>query len=85
MITCAVDAQEGRDVMSLDVPNAFIQTDIPKRPKGERIIMKVRGQLVDWLCELDPVRYSPFVVYERGVKTLYLICENAIYHCLSTT
>ena len=82
MITCTIDAQEERDAMSLDVPNAFIQTSIPKKPKGERIIMKVRGQFVDWLCELDPFRYSPFVVYERGVKTLYLVCKKAIYGML---
>ena len=41
MITCAIDAHEGRDVMSLNVPNAFIQTSIPKKAKGERIVMKV--------------------------------------------
>ena len=24
MLTCAIDAQEGRDIMTLDIPNAYI-------------------------------------------------------------
>ena len=82
MITCPVDAHEGRDVMSLDIPNAYIQACVPKQPKGNRVVMKVRGQLVDWLVELDPASYLPFVVYERGVKVLYLLVEKAIYGML---
>ena len=43
MLTCTVDAYQERDVMSLDIPNAYIQAAVPKKEKGERIIMKVRG------------------------------------------
>ena len=49
MLTCAVDTHEGRDVMSLDVPNAYIQANLPEAKKGERVVMKIRGKLVDWL------------------------------------
>ena len=63
---------EGRDVMSLDIPNAFIQARVPKQLVGERIAMKIRGVLVDWLVELDPAAYSPYVVYENGKKILYV-------------
>ena len=68
MITCAVDAYERRKTMSMDIPNAYIQTDVPIQEKGERIIMKVRGKLVDWLVELDPATYLSYVVIERGQK-----------------
>lgn len=37
MLTVAIDAQENRDVMALDVSNAFIQTSMPPRDDGERI------------------------------------------------
>ena len=47
MITSAMDAFERRDVMTCDIPNAFIQTEAPRKEKGERVIMKVRGRLVD--------------------------------------
>ena len=35
LITGVIDAHEGRDVMSADVPNAFIQTEIPEPDEGE--------------------------------------------------
>ena len=82
MLTCAVDAAEGRDVMSLDIPNAYIQALVPAKGVGNRIVMKVRGKLVEWLLEIDPTAYAPHVVIERGVKTLYLVVERAIYGML---
>ena len=47
MMTCVVDAFERRDVMTSDVQNKFIQTDAPEKEIGERVIMKIRGKLVD--------------------------------------
>ena len=56
-VTCAIDSHEERDVMIMDIPNAFIQASIPKREKGDRIVMKIRGRLVDWLVEISPETY----------------------------
>ena len=81
-ITCAVDAAEKRDVMSLDIPNAFIQAILPKAKVGERVIMKLRGEVVDWLVELDPLSYLDKVVYEKGKKVLYLEVLRALYGML---
>ena len=40
--------------MVLDVPNKFIQTNIPpKKYDKERIIMKITGVLLDMLLGLD--------------------------------
>ena len=47
-ITCVIDAYEGRDMMSLDLPNAFIQTLMPE-DAGSRVMMKITGVLVDML------------------------------------
>ena len=58
MLTCAIDAFEKRDMMSLDVPNAFIQTEFPIKQLGDRVVMKIRGRLVEWLVELDPAEYK---------------------------
>jgi hypothetical protein len=30
MLTAIIDAKEGRDVMTADVPNAFVQTPMPQ-------------------------------------------------------
>jgi hypothetical protein len=55
LLTSVIEAQEGRDVATCDIPNAFIQTEVEKVDKdGNRTIMKIRGVLVDILCEMSP-------------------------------
>ena len=79
-LLAVVDAKEGRDVMTCDVPNAFIQMPMPPTPKGQpRVMMKITGVLVDLLVELAPELYGPYVVYERGRKVLYVEVLRAIY------
>ena len=42
MLAAIINAKEGQDVMCADLPNALIQTEMPKVEKGEeRIIMKI--------------------------------------------
>ena len=41
LLPVGIDAMECRDIMTLDIPNAFIQAHVPKSPDGERIIMKI--------------------------------------------
>ena len=65
MLSFAFDAYQGRDIMTLDIPNAYIQAEVPVKEVGDRIVMKVRGDLVEWLCEIDPASYVPFIVVER--------------------
>ena len=81
---CAIiDAKEGRDVLSADIPNAFIQTLMPEVKDGEeRVIMKITGVLVDLLVEIAPEVYGPFVVFENGHKVLYVQVIRALYGML---
>ena len=58
--------------MSINVPNAFIQTHMPLPKDGERVIMKVRGRLVDWLVELYRTSYASKVFFEGKSRVLYL-------------
>ena len=78
-MTAIIDAMEGRDVMSADIPNAFIQTPMPEAKKGERVIMKITGVLVDLLVEIAPETYGPYVVFESGKKVLYVELMKAMY------
>ena len=78
-MTTVIDAYEERDVMSLDVPNAFIQTLMPSGEDDERVFMKITGVLVDMLVQVDPARYGPYVVYENGRKVLYVQLLRVIY------
>lgn len=82
MLICAIDIFEKRNLMTLNIPNAYIQAEIPPQKKGERIVMKIRGKLVDWLCQVDPTAYSPFVVVEKSVRVLYLLVTREIYRML---
>ena len=82
LLTAVIEAEEQRDVATCDIPNAFIQTDVEYMDsEGHRTIMKVRGVLVDILCEIDPV-YKDYVVHEGRHKVLYLHITKAIYGML---
>jgi len=83
MLTAVVDAKEGRDVMTADIPNAFIQTDMPEVKEGqERVTMKITGVLVDLLVEVAPEVYADYVVFENGKKVLYVQVMKALYGML---
>ena len=77
-----IDVKETRDVMCVDIPNAFIQARLPNADVGERIIMKITGVLVDILIDVAPNVYSGYVVYDRGKKVLYVEVLKAIYGML---
>ena len=66
MITATIDARENRDVMTADVPNAFIQTELPKIDGEDRIVMKITGALVNMLIQIDLSLYKEYVVFEKG-------------------
>ncbi len=44
LLTCIIDAEEGRDVSVIDIPNAFIQTRI--KDEKDMVFIKIRGVLV---------------------------------------
>ena len=82
LLTAAIDAKQGRDIMTSDVPNAFIQTEIGHKDIGERIIMKIRGPLFDILCDMAPEVYAKYVTHERKQKVLYVKMLKALYGML---
>ena len=48
----------------------------------ERVIMKISGVLADLLIEIDPAKYGPFLVFEKGVKIVYVQVLKALYGML---
>jgi hypothetical protein len=61
-----IEAKEERDVMTCNIPNAFIQAYLPKKEPGEdRVVMKITGVLVDMLVNINPESYGPAVVLEN--------------------
>ena len=66
--------------MTVDVPNAFVQTEIDQ--SGEKILMKIRGVLVDILVGMEPEDYKDFVVVHGKHKVLYVWMLKALYAML---
>jgi hypothetical protein len=73
-ITLVIDAMEGRDVATVDIPGAFLQTEA--KPGT---FMKITGPMVDILCQINPKLYEPYVTTEKGKKVLYTEASKAIY------
>ena len=84
-VTATVEAKQNRDVMTLDIPNAFVQTDVPQKEGDEKIIMKIWGQLVEMLLEISLVTYKDYVVYENGKKVLYVQMMKALYGMMKSS
>jgi hypothetical protein len=84
IIAAIIEAKEGREVVTCDIPNAFVQTELPQKDDdGNRTIMKIRGQVVDILCEID-LEYTSYVVVEGKNNILCLHVTKAIYGMLAS-
>ncbi len=80
MLTCVIDAQENRDVAVVDIPNAFVQTVVSDEDAEHRVMVRIRGPLVDILVSMAPDVYGPYVsVTKTGQKVLIVECLNAVY------
>ena len=78
ILTSLIDAEEGRDTATVDVPNAFIQTVVEDKKK--RVIVRIRGMLVDILVKIAPDVYADYVTFDKkGNKQILVECLNAIY------
>ena len=73
--TMMIDAFEGQRVATFDVPGAYLQTDLPEKKFA---LLKLEGQFVDIMCKVNP-EYLEEVIFENGVKVLYLKIIKAIY------
>ena len=80
LITGVIEAKQQHDIMTLDIPNAFVQTPISQG--DEKVIMKIRGVLVDILCDLAPDVYNDYVVRERNNQLIYVEMLKALYGML---
>ncbi len=78
VLTCMIDAKENRDVATIDIPNAFIQTVV--KVSKDRVIIQLQGLMVNILEKIEPHVYGPYVTFDkRGNKQLLVECLSAIY------
>ena len=78
LLSCIIDAGEERYVAVIDIPNAFIQTQVEDEKDMEFI--KIRGVLVDILVEISLDVYKLQVKTDKkGMEKLLVQCQNALY------
>ena len=81
MLSCVIDAIEGRYVATADVPGAFLQTEMPE--DEEDVHIRLEGAMAELLAKIDPELYnSCMVTTKRGRKIIYAKAEKAIYGTL---
>ena len=74
-LSATIDAMENRDVATIDIPNAFIQTDLK-----EVVHIRMRGPIVQLLVSRDVKRYVPYVYTNKKGEQVLLVCLNkALY------
>ena len=79
MLTSVIDAKEWREVMTVDIPGAFMQGD-----QDKTIHMKLEGTLAELLAKCDPTKHQPYLVIEHGKPVLYVELVKALYGTICT-
>ena len=77
MLTSTIDAKEGRDVATVDIPGAFMHSD-----QDETVHLQLQGTFADLLVKCDPKLYRKYVVNEGGQPVLYVELIKALYGTL---
>ena len=78
-LTSIIDAMEERDTTITDVQGSYLNARIK-----DEVLMKNSGNKeVDLFCEIDPT-LKQFVKYTKGIKTIYVQLDRAIYGCVQS-
>lgn len=79
-LSCVIDAKEGRDVATTDIPGAFMQTDM-----NAMVYVRLSGPLAVMLARVNPKKYTKFVVTEKGKPVIYVRLLKALYGTLQAS
>jgi hypothetical protein len=80
MLTCIIDTQEDKDIVVVDIPNVFVQTVVDEEDAEHRVIVRIKGPLVDILVSIVSDLYGPYESTNKsGQKVLIVECLNAFY------
>jgi hypothetical protein len=78
LLSCVIDAKERRQVITCDVPGAFMQVDVDKV-----VHVRLVGPLVELLAKADLKLYTKYLGTERGKSVMYVQLQKALYGMLS--
>ena len=67
MLTATIYTLEGRDVVVVDIPGAYLSADM-----DDKVHIVFRGKLAEMMVAADPGLYRPFVSYTSGYRRHYM-------------
>ena len=73
-VTTAIDAKENREVVTIDIPGAFLHAT-----NDDYVVMRMNGTLAELMAKTDPKLYRKYLTDEKGKKVLYLRLQKALY------
>ena len=73
--TLIIDAREGCNLSTVDVPGAYLHAEIPK---DKRILINNRGGFVDSMCQVNH-EYIQHARYENRQKTLHILVLREVH------
>ena len=76
MLTACIDAIEGRKVVTVDIPGAFLQSDWAK---DQPQYLKFQGQMIDIMLEIDPSLSDCVKTFKSGKRVMYGKLNKAMY------
>jgi hypothetical protein len=73
-VTAAIDARENREVVTIDIPGAFLHAT-----NDDYVVMRMNGTLAELMAKTDPKLYRKYLTDEKGKKVLYVCLQKALY------
>ena len=73
MLSCVIDAMEGRDVATVDIPGAFMQANM-----DETVHMRLHGTMAELIAKIDPKLYRKYMQLENGKPLMYVELAKAL-------
>ena len=81
IITSTIEAHEGREVVTADLPNAYLQAD-----NNEQTLMLLKEKLAELMVQINPELYRKYVITSpRGEPMLYVRLSKALYGLLQSS
>ena len=78
LFTCLIYAIKRRDIPMVDIPVAFMQSDM----EGPDTYMKLEGKTLQILTSLDLKLYKNFITTENRKSIIYVKLEKALYRTI---
>jgi hypothetical protein len=79
-LTCAIEAMEGRDVATIDLPGAFLHADC-----DDYVLMSFQGRLAELMVLAAPETYRKYVTTNsKGEPILFVRLQKALYGMLKS-